>query len=284
MARPTIEPITAEALPDFARFLEKHMPAPRSAQDWESGLRAPWASAVGNFGYVLRDDGLIVGGIGAYYGDRIVRGQPVRTCNITSWCVLDAYRQQSMRLGMALVGQGGMSFTNFSPTKVVGATLKFLKFKELDDRTAVMPNLPWPGLSGGRVVVDPAQIEASLEGEALRAYRDHVSLPWLRHVLVGRPGQWCHVIYKRRSFKGLPSAHILHVGDRAVLATHFRRLLAHLLMCGIASTHVELRLVGGSVPAPFKIRSGFTPKLFLSTELAEPDIDYLYSETLALDL
>ena len=284
MPRPTIEPITQEMLPEFARFLAEHMPAQRSAQGWESGLCAPWARAGDNFGFALRDEGRIVGGIGAFYGDRVVRGRRERTCNITSWCVLDAYRQQSMRLGMALVGQSGLSFTNFSPTKVVGATLKFLKFKELDDRTAVMPNLPWPGMSSASVVTDPDKIRASLSGEALRAYSDHAGLPWLKHVLVGRPGHWCHVIYKRRSFKGLPSAHILHVGDPSVLAMHFRRLLAHLLGRGIASTHVELRLTGGALPRPYKIRSGFTPKLFLSADLAEPDIDYLYSETLALDL
>lgn len=284
MPRPTIEPITLQTLPDFARFLAEHMPAQRSAEDWEHGLRAPWHNPADNLGFVLRDDGRIVGGIGAYYGERRVRGQAERVCNITSWCVLDAYRQQSMRLGMHLVAQGAMSFTNFSPTKVVGATLKFLKFKELDGRVAVMPNLPWPGPSGARIVTDAQQIQQSLEGEALRNYRDHASLPWLKHVLVGRPGAWCHVIYKRRSFKGLPSAQILHVSDPRLLASHFRRLLAHLFWRGMASTHVELRLVGGSVPGPFGIRSGFTPKLFLSTALAEPDIDYLYSETLALDL
>ena len=284
MARPTIEPITLQTLPEFARFLEQHMPATRSAQAWEQSLRAPWPSPVDNLGFALRDAGRIVGGIGAYYGLRTIRGQSLRTCNITSWCVLDAHRQQSMRLGMSLIGQSGLNFTNFSPTKVVGATLQFLKFKELDGRTAVMPNLPWPGLSGGRIVTDPRQIEAALEGEALRAYRDHAGLPWLRHLLVGRPGSWCHVIYKRRSYKGLPTAHLLHVGDRAVLAEHFRRLLAHLLMRGFASTQVELRLLGAPPPQPHAVRTGFTPKLFLSQELSEPDIDYLYSETLALDL
>lgn len=284
MARPTIEPITRQTLPEFARFLAEHMPATRSAQAWEQGLQAPWPSPVDNLGFALRADGQLVGGIGAYYGERTIRGSTLRTCNITSWCVLDAHRQQSMRLGMSLIGQGGLHFTNFSPTKVVGATLQFLKFKELDGRTAVMPNLPWPGLSGARVLTAPEHIEAVLEGEALRAYRDHAGLPWLRHVVIGRPGAWCHVIYKRRVYKGLPSAQLLHVGDRSVLAAHFRRLLAHLLMRGFASTQVELRLLGAAPPQPYAVRTGFTPKLFLSSELREPDIDYLYSETLALDL
>ena len=284
MARPTIEPITLATLPEFARFLEAHMPARRSAQAWESGLRTPWASATDNFGFALRNEGAIVGGIGAFYGERLIRDQLHRTCNITSWCVLDAYRQQSVRLAMSLMSQEGLHITNFSPTKVVSATLKFLKFKELDDRCAVILNVPWLGTSGARVVADPAQIESSLRGEALRIYRDHASFPWLHHVLVGQGDQWCHVIYKRRTFKGLPAAQILHIGDSQLLAAHLRLLGAHLLRKGLISTHAELRLLNARPPWPYAVRSGFTPKLFLSPSLRAADIDYLYSETLALDL
>src|SRR5687768_11679904 len=122
------------------------MPVRRSVQEWQRSLRAPWSGAAdhGNFGYLLRDEGQVVGGIGAFYGDRVIRGRRHRTCNITSWCVLDSHRQQSTRLAMALLGQSGLHFTNFSPTTVVAGTLKFLKFKELDGRRAVVFNLPWP--------------------------------------------------------------------------------------------------------------------------------------------
>lgn len=284
MPRPTIEPITAETLPEFARFLAQYMPGRRSAQEWETGLRPPWTQGNANFGYLLRDKGEMVGAIGAFYGERRIRGQSERFCNITSWCVLDAYRQQSVRLVMSLLGQGGMHFTNFSPTKVVGATLKFLKFQELDDRVAVILNLPWPHTGSTRVIAEAAAIEANLEGEMLRAYRDHARLPWLEHVLVGKPGSWCHVIYKRRVFKGLPAAQILHVSDQAILARCFRRLLSHCLWRSMVSTHVEMRLVSDAIPHPFAVRSGFNPKLFLSSGLTASDINYLYSETLALDL
>jgi hypothetical protein len=49
------------------------------------------------------------------------------------------------------------------------------------------------------------------------------------------------------------------------------------------STHVERRVLT-KAPKLSAVRTGFNAKQFLSTTLAESDIDYLYSETVALDL
>lgn len=283
MSRPSIEPVTEASLPEFASFLHAHLDSQRSAQAWESQLRAEWPGDRPNYGFALRDEGRIVGGIGAYYASRIVRGRPEKFCNITSWCVLDSYRQQSMRLAMAVIGQPGYHFTDFSPTRVVGATLQFFKFRPLDERQAVILNLPGFLPGGARVVCEPQAIAAALTGEDLEVYRDHAAFSWLRHVLVGRPGRWCHVIYKRRIFKRLPAAAILYVSDGELFLRHFRRFSSHLLARGLATTHVECRFIARR-PWPSAIRSGFNPKLYLSPTLQAEDIDYLYSESMALDL
>ena len=208
MARPLIEAVTDASLPEFAEFLHQHLQSSRSAEQWAQGLRVQWCADQPNYGFVVRNEGKIVGGIGAYYADRVIDGKPERFCNITSWCVLDAFRQQSMRLAMSVVSQPGWHFTDFSPTKVVGSTLKFFKFKELDEHVAVILNLPSVGF-GVQVLSGAADIESSLQGEALRIYRDHARFPWLRHVLLKKGSQCCHIIYKRRSFKGLPAADVL---------------------------------------------------------------------------
>ena len=137
MARPTIEPITAATLPEFAAFLHQHLGFERSPQAWVDGFTNDWMIDAPNHGFVLRVDAEIVGGIGAIYASRQIDGATLRFCNITSWCVLDQYRRQSMRLAMALIEQEGYHFTDFSPTRVVGETLKFLKFRTLDERQVV---------------------------------------------------------------------------------------------------------------------------------------------------
>lgn len=284
MSRPTIEAVTSSTLLEFARFLSANLQFTRSPEDWVKAFQVQWAAEQPNHGFVLRDEGQIVGGIGAFYADRLIRGQLERFCNITSWCVLDAYRQQSMRLAMTVVGQPGYHFTDFSPTKVVGGTLKFFKFKELDERVGVILNLPAIGGNGGARVVGHAEaIDAHLSGQALKTYRDHAVFPWLQHALVGKPGAWCHVIYKRSTFKGLPAAQVIHLSVPALFEKHFSAFASHALGQGMVSTHVECRFLK-QLPWPSRVRSGFNPKLYLSTSLGDADIDYLYSETMALDL
>jgi hypothetical protein len=283
MARPTIEPVTDDTLLEFGQFLHTHLQASRSPKAWVSGLQNQWTAQPPNYGFVLRDGGAIVGGIGAYYADRVVQGRAERFCNITSWCVLDAYRQQSMRLAMAVIGQPGYHFTDFSPTKVVGSTLKFFKFKELDARVAVILNLPGGWFGGVQLLHRLDDMRKVLSKDAMATVDAHAAFPWLRQVLVGTPGQWCHVIYKARVFKGLPAATVLHVSDGDLFYRCFGRLSRHLLGRGFASTHVECRALT-RVPRPFALREGFNPKLYLSPTLNDADIDYLYSETMALDL
>ena len=144
-------------------------------------------------------------------------------------------------------------------------------------------NLPWWPRDGLQTVSRPGDIEACLDGVALQTYLDHRRFPWLHHVLIGREGGWCHVIYKHRKFKRLPAASVLHASDRSLLKTGWRRLSRHFLSQGLASTHIDYRALG-LLPWPSVMRSGFNAKVFLSEQLREDQIDYLYSETMALDL
>ena len=282
MAKPVIEPITDQTLPEFAAFLESNMPVSRSAPDWISGLQKNWCETRPNYGFMMRDEGKIVGGIGAYYADRVIRGQNEKFCNITSWCVLDSHRKFSMQLAMNVVAQPGYHFTDFSPTKVVAGTLQFFKFKSMDEAVVVIPNLPLPSFAG-RVVVEPVEIERNLKGEMLKIWKDHTQFPWLQHWIVGKPDDWCHIIFKRGKFKGLPCSNVIYISDGQAFNRYSSCLSWHFFWQGVMSMHIERRVLA-KVPKLSAVRTGFNAKQFLSTTLAESDIDYLYSEIVALDL
>lgn len=285
MARPSIEPVTADNLAEFAEFLHRHLNAAMSPAEWQQRLCPAWAGGQGdNHGFLLRDNGAVVGGIGAIYAQREIGGQSERVCNITSWCVLDSHRQQSMRLAMTVVNQpGGLHFTDFSPTKVVGGTLRFFKFQPLDERQRLLLNLPWPGLRRGQVLAGSAEMRAALQGAERQALDDHLGFPWLRHLVIGDDAGWCHLIYKPRRYKRLPCAELLHVGNPAVLARHWHRLRNALAARGFVFTQVEHRWAPDA-PRLSVLRSGFNEKLYLSPHLQAAQIDYLYSETMAMDL
>lgn len=282
MTKPIIAPITDETLPEFAAFLEANMPVYRSTHDWITGLKTHWEGTRPNYGFLMRDAGKIVGGIGAFYSERTIRNQKENFCNITSWCVLDSHRKYSMQLAINVVGQPGYHFTDFSPTKVVAGALQFLKFKALEEGFAVIPNFPAFPLPG-RVVTDPTRIGHALSGPMAKIWQDHSAFPWLKHLIVGLPGEWCHVIYKPGQFKGMPCANVIYASSGRLFGHYLNRLGCHFFWRGMMTTHIERRMLE-RLPRLARVRTGFNPKQYLSQTLEPSDIDYLYSETIALDL
>jgi hypothetical protein len=280
--RASVEPITAADLPEVSQFLHEHLARERSPAQWLSALQTHWHVEPPNHGYMLREEGRVVGTICALYAQRVIRDRLVSTCNITSWCVLDSHRAQSMKLAMAVVKQPGHHFTDFSPTATVGGVLRFLKFKSLPEAQAVVFSLPSPA-PGSRLLSDANDIESALDGAALQIYRDHRRFPWLRHALLGSPQGWCHVIYKPMQFKGLPAVKILYLSTPALFRKHLGRWCTHMLRQGIVTSHVECRFLPDR-PWHSAVRTGFNAKVYLSDELGDDDIDYLYSETMAMDL
>lgn len=286
MALPSLHPIRDDDLPEFCEFLTRHLSAERTAQAWAQAFLQNWCPDKPNNGFLLRHEGCVVGGIGAIYAERTVRGRRERFCNITSWCVLDEFRTQSGRLAMAVVSQPGYHFTDLTPTEVVSKTLQFFKFKPMDERHYVWPNLPAPlaRLRGVRVVADPQRIGGLLAPEDAKAFDDHRHLPWLHHLAVGRAGTWCHVVWRTTRLKHVSGAMVLAVSDAGLFLRHRAAVASHLLLAhGLPYTRVEARLLPQRPRAALEL-AGYRQKVFRSDTLAPADISNLYTELVALDL
>lgn len=283
MALPDLVPITGAELPAFCAFLHQHLDPGRSPEAFQRALSTSWGPRPPNHGFLLRAAGELVGGIGAIYAQRNLEGRLERFCNITSWCVLEPFRSQSMRLALALVGQPGYHFTDLTPTEVVAKSLQFLKFKPLDGSRTLLLNLPFAD-PRVRAVADPQAIPALLPPEVVQVYRDHQGFPWLRCLALGRPGACCLVIYKRKTFKGLPSAEVLAVSDGGLFLRYHRAFGRRVLTReGLVTTRIESRLLPAQPPLA-KHLVGYRSKMFRSDRLPGSAIDNLYSELVALDL
>ena len=115
-------------------------------------------------------------------------------------------------------------------------------------------------------------------------YLDHRHLSWLNHLAVGRPGDFCHVVYKRTRLRGLPGAFVLGFSKPGLLIKYRFALGNHLLFKqGLVFTRVESRLLS-RIPRPGIELAGFRNKVFRSDTLTEADISNLYTEIVALDL
>jgi hypothetical protein len=191
-----------------------------------------------------------------------------------------------MRLAIALTGQPGFEITNFSPTKVVAGVLRFLNFKEIDERVTFLPNLPTVGgyLSGASVQWHAAGIERALQGNLATIYRDHSRYPWLKVALLQAGGRQCLVMFKIVRVKGLRGAKIIYLSDRGLYAEHLRLVASGLLLrFGCWFTQIEARFLTRKVALSKEV-GGYNRKLFLSQSLSAADIDYIYSESVCLDL
>jgi len=288
MPLPTLHPIQDPDLEPFCAFLRTHLNSTIPQKDWVAAFRRPWMPNnldKPNNGFLIRDDSSdIVGGIGAIYSQQTIASQPERLCNITSWCVLEAYRAQSMRLAMAVVSQAGYSFTDLTPTDVVADSLKFLKFKAMDPTILLLPHKPWAAGGGARVVDDPARVEGQLPPAALDNWQAHRDLPWLSHAAIGSGQQWCHVVYKTIRVKKLRCAKIIGCSDAGLLLRWHGALGRHLLLRrGMVGSWVEQRLLPHRPEGAIELH-GYKAKMFRSDTLSEAQISNLYSELTALDL
>ena len=273
-----VEPITDADIPAVAEYLQAGFSPGPSAAEWQRVMTPPWDVEQPNHGYLLRDDGRVVGVYLALYSERVIDGRPRRICNLGAWCVASEHRATGLRMLRSLLRQRGYTFTDLTPNGTVVPLNTRLGFAPLDTTTVLVPNLPWPTRSRGvRVVDTPTQIDEMLSERDQTIYRDHAATA-VRHVVLAQGDRRCYVVFRRERRKRVRLfAFILYVGDPDLFrecAPHFYRYL--LLRHGIAATLAEVRVVGDR-PARSVFVTG-TPKMYLSEDLKSAHIDYLYSE------
>jgi hypothetical protein len=156
----------------------------------------------------------------------------------------------------------------------------------MNERRTLIFHFPMLGAGFGRVrvITDAEEIESVLSPEVVSAYRDHRGFPWLKHLAVGRPGKFCHVVFKRGAVKGFPCAEVVSLSNpnwflryRGVLGSYL--LFRH----GMVASRIESRFLPEKPFLSLEV-GGYRNKMYRSATLQETDISNLYSEAVALNL
>jgi hypothetical protein len=278
-----VTPITGADVNAVADFLHRELNQRVPADAWVRAVNVPWrvtsGAAAPNHGFMLRtDDGEVVGAYLAFYSERAIEGRVEPFCNLGAWCVREEHRFHSLRLLKALLAQDGYHFTDLSPSGNVVPINSRLKFEFLDTTTALVPNLPWPGLPG-KVTSNRAVIERTLQGRDRQIYDDHKNTAAAKHVLLRVNGDYCYVVFRKDRRKGLPLfASVLYVSNPTVFRPAARAFTRHLLLRhATPATLMELRVTGHR-PGLARLLKSPRRKMFRSVKLAPDQIDYLYSE------
>lgn len=279
-----IEPLLDHDLEEACSFLQTHLNPNLDSKEWANSYRYKWHPNRPNHGFLLRCEEKIVGVFMAIYSQRQIRGQMESFCNPNSWVVEKPYRTHSKKLLDALLNQQGFHFFITTPNPIVVALFKRKKFRFMGDQTFLIPNIPWLKGRNIQILSDISEIEKVLEPNANQIMKDHKEIPWLIHRAIGKPGQWCHIILKKRIWKKAPSAQLLHISDPNLFLDYLPTFGNHLLFqFGMLTTQIETRFLNKNPILFIKIHE-LQPKMFSSLTLGEADMGYIYSESTALDL
>lgn len=285
MARVEITPIAESDLHSTGTFLNEHLNPRISADAWIKSLVHPWCEKRPNFGVKANVGDTLVGVFCAIYSDQVIDGRLERFCNPHSWCMLDAYRGDSVGLPLNIIRQQGYHFTMLTPNPRVAEIFVRLGFRNMRDDVVVFPNLPIHGAARGHrfACTDPQQIANRLPDSLRRDFDLHRQIDWLSFIAFGDADDACLVAYKRSRWKRLPCARLLHVSDPRSFERYRPLLERALLARGLIVSRVERRFLAADPPFSRHERR-MQAKLVKSSTLADAQVSDLYSELVALDL
>jgi acetoacetyl-CoA synthetase len=263
-------------------------------ETWRRLFDYEWLEEKPDLGYVLMNQGKIVGFLGTIYALREIDGKEGVFCNYTSWYVRPEYRGSGIALLRAAMRDNGVTYTSFTPSALTRQTFEMLEFSLVGNRRFVLPPCwnaetlrhPRPEIS-----LNTETIRYALDKRLRRIFDDHA--PHCLQLLVRDGSQKALVVVKRRrmSVPGLsrilpsrariPYSEILYCSDPSVFTRHLERIkLAILRRQKTAFLVADSRLFERK-PRGLAIQDH---TLFRSPVFQSGDLDKLYSELVLLPL
>lgn len=255
-----------------------------TTKQWRALLEVNWATRP-EHGQLLEADGVLVGFCGVVVADRNIGGRCETFCNITSWCVLPAYRGKGVAVSLQVpyLQRHDWTITVFSPLPYHERHYRRHGCVTLDTAKLVFPAFWNPGTLrlGGRVLTDPGRISEQIDPEDRQLLEDHV--PRGCGVALAIDGRdYTLMIVKRRIKRRVPIVEILYLSNPRLAAARFERMKLALLRSQRAVALVaDSRLLDAT-----KLRHLRLPYLtiYRSSHLTSHQIDGLYSELAVLPI
>lgn len=181
-----------------------------SAEEWKKIFAERWRSPEDFCGYMLSSDGEVKGYLGLLFSRRPFDGRVEKFCNMTSWCVSEEWRAQSLSMLLAALKLKEYTFTNFTASPAVAAILSRLGFKEFEVHQQVLFPVPSFRGRGCTLEFDPEKIRGHLDENDRVILDDHREFDCL-HLLLRSGADYSYVILKKTWRKHLPFAKVQYL-------------------------------------------------------------------------
>jgi hypothetical protein len=249
--------------------------------EWYNLLSSRWFAGHDHFGYVLIENGEVVGFLGVFYHRCTVDGIEREIGSFFCWYVVEEHRRLSLLLLRPLLTRKELTVTSLTPSREATLIWDRFQFQVLEETVLILPLRPVvPFGPRCELIDDPDRILELLNREDARILNDH-RFPTCSHLLVRDPAanRSCYIIHNRVRKKGVFFTQLCHVSDPALAAAFFSRLSwfffrKNRTLCTI----VDRRLLQGHVPWPaygYRLRYA---RRFRSEHLTASRIDNLYTE------
>ena len=175
-----------------------------------------WSGDQAHHGYLLEDDGKVVGFLGTLFTTRTIGNVDSRFCEIHSWYVEDAYRNNGISLFLPVLAlRNTHTILNYTPTKGVYEIGKKFGFSDLETEILLLYPIP---MSVRRLHITDRkwQVAEHLAGTDLGIFEDHIDVP-CHHLVVLDPSRSAPPLYllmksmRRRWYE--PFGRLLYASD-----------------------------------------------------------------------
>lgn len=270
--------------PLLKKFDDSH-----SKEQWMNIFSQPFNNGEDHCGYMLLEEGEIVGFLGYIFSKKIVDNKTVKFCNLTTWIVEDDYRNSSLALIYPVLKMKDYCVTNFIPAKNVYYISKKLGFKDLEAcaRITIPVFNPFKAIFYHcKFITNTANIINELssikEGYLITIINDHKKYS-CHFILLKSKTETCLVLFTKVKRKNLPLAYIHFISNHNMFFKYFDQLKFKLWFhYKLLGPIIEERNMHGH--RVFSIKERFTyPQIFMSKTVNKMSIDNLYSELIMLN-
>ena len=282
IVRKAIEQDFENIYPLFLKFQNPRL----SKDDWRQLFVDHWQCNKGYFGYVLENEGIIVGFLGLIFSHRMLNGKEAKFCNLTSWVVHEEFRNQSLSLFLPVMKLQDYTLTIHTASKETYAVARKLGFQDLESNLRIILPLPsaitWFAFC--EVKIDEKSFSETLKGETFQVYKDHLPFNCF-HVHIRTHLGECYLLGTKIYRKKITFSQIYYISQPEIFLKYAGRIsLAICVQNKTVATIVDERFLQGNVilfskawPLPY-------PRVYKTNSLRQNDIDSLYSELPILNL
>ena len=271
----------------YSLIIEVYVNTNITKDKWKNLFVSHWCKQNDILGYVLTNNGSIIGFLGTIFSNRMINNKLYTFCNLTTWVVNRKYREHSIQLLFKALELKQIVFTVLTPSKTAGAIYKALGFNEIENELIIIPFILSLKSIFHKCIIEYREniISEYLDKKEKIIFNDHLHYNCIFLLIRSSAGN-CLIIGTRSKIKQIPFARIHYISNLTVFQNyHSTVCLKAAIIFKVFGLIVEGRYLQNCRAAKYYLhRKLSSPTMYKSGLSEASSIDALYSEYFLLSI